>query len=187
MPKPDPTRRPPVVGTVVRGRGLGRALGAATANLRLSPRRRIPYGSYAAHAWVRGRTHRALAHVGVRPSIGGGERLLEVHLLDFDGALYGATMRVRLLAIVSEELTLSTGALRRKIAADLGRVRAFFAREAMPSQARERSRAAVVTGGKPRTSAVPTRARRAPTPRRRRKRRPARRRGTARACHGSAV
>jgi riboflavin kinase/FMN adenylyltransferase len=35
--------------------------------------------------------------LGVRPQFGGGERLLEVHLLDFDGDLYGRRLRVEFI------------------------------------------------------------------------------------------
>jgi riboflavin kinase/FMN adenylyltransferase len=118
-----------LVGTVVRGRGLGRMVGAATANVAL-PAGSIPdYGSYAGLATLEGRTHPAVAHVGVRPSIGGTEPLLEVHLLGVDGDLYGATIEVVLLEKVAEEQALrSLRQLRRKIADDVRRVRAYFAR-----------------------------------------------------------
>ena len=128
-PSPVVVPRHELVGTVITGRGLGRALGAPTANIALPTARPARYGSYAAIVVVRGRVHRALAHVGVRPSIGGAEPLLEVHLLDFDGDLYGVAMRVRLLRKVSDEMTLASLALlRRKIADDVRRVRAFFRR-----------------------------------------------------------
>ena len=130
MPPARSTGVPPspeLVGTVIAGRGLGRALGAPTANIALPGVRPALYGSYAAIARVRDRVRPALAHVGVRPSIGGTEPLLEVHLLDFDGDLYGVTMHVRLLHKVSDEMALvSSALLRRKIADDVRRVRAFF-------------------------------------------------------------
>jgi riboflavin kinase/FMN adenylyltransferase len=118
-----------LIGTVIVGRGLGRALGAPTANIALPTARPSSYGSYAAIVVVRGCARAALAHVGVRPSIGGTEPLLEVHLLDFEGDLYGLTMHVRLLRKVSDERALaSLASLRRKIADDIRRVRAFFRR-----------------------------------------------------------
>ena len=67
------------------------------------------------------------AERGVRPSVGGGTPLLEVHLFGFDGDLYGQRIAVCLLHKVSREVRLPTlAALARKIRTDLRAVRRFF-------------------------------------------------------------
>jgi len=116
-------------GRVVPGARLGRTLGTPTANLvlgRCDPGLR---GTFAAVVDGLERPYAAVAHVGVRPSIeGDGEPLLEVHLLDFDGDLYGRTLTVRLAQKVSDEVRLpSLDALAHKIAADVALVRRYFA------------------------------------------------------------
>lgn len=69
----------------------------------------------------------AVVHVGVRPSIGGETPVVEVHLLDFSGDLYGERLEVRLLRKVSDEIRArSTEELRVKIRTDVERVRRFF-------------------------------------------------------------
>jgi riboflavin kinase / FMN adenylyltransferase len=84
-----------VVGEVVHGDGRGRDLGFPTANLRFDgPVVLPPNGIYAVRVAWDGRTADGVASLGVRPTFGAGERLLEVHLFDFDGDLYGRRLRV---------------------------------------------------------------------------------------------
>ena len=114
-------------GRVVEGRRLGRLIGVPTANIALVGCDAALYGSWAAVARTGGRSYRAIAHVGVRPSVGGAEPLLEVHLFDYEGNLYGHSIRVRLLRKVSGEVRLeSLDLLRLKIAADVRDVRRYF-------------------------------------------------------------
>jgi riboflavin kinase/FMN adenylyltransferase len=116
-------------GRVEPGRRLGRLLGAPTANLPLRRRRDPPFGTFAAVVDGLERPYRAVAHVGVRPSVApGGPPILEVHLLDFDGDLYGRELVVRLEHKVADEVRLaSLDALARKVADDVTSVRAYFA------------------------------------------------------------
>lgn len=93
-------RPPTVTGRVVKGAGRGKDLGFPTANLAFDQPVALPRdGVYAARAtWRRadGTWHMApaVASLGVRPTFGGGERLLEVYLFGVDERLYGATVRV---------------------------------------------------------------------------------------------
>lgn len=116
-------------GRVERGRRLGRTLGAPTANLTLGREFPGTYGTFAAVVEGLERPYRAVAHVGVRPSISAGAPpLLEAHLLDFDGDLYGREVVVKLEHKVADEVRLdSLAALAHKIAADVASVRAYFA------------------------------------------------------------
>ena len=84
-----------VVGEVVHGDGRGRDLGFPTANLRFDgPVVLPPNGIYAVRASWDGRPADGVASLGVRPTFGAGERLLEVNLFDFEGDLYGRRLRV---------------------------------------------------------------------------------------------
>lgn len=88
-----------VLGTVVKGRELGRRIGFPTANLAIENEELPPSGVYAVRATPDGRDAGAVngvANFGVRPTVdsGGTERTLEIHLLDFDGDLYGREMEV---------------------------------------------------------------------------------------------
>ena len=116
-------------GRVEAGRRLGRLLGAPTANLRVRDDGGVGFGTFAAIVEGLDRPHRAVAHLGVRPSVApGGTLLLEAHLLDFDGDLYGRELVVKLARKVADEVHLDTlDALARKIASDVAAVRAYFA------------------------------------------------------------
>ena len=79
-------------GEVVHGDKRGRTLGMPTANLVPDPHLQVPgHGVYA--AWAHG--HPAAVNVGVRPTFDTGRGLLvEAYLLDFEGDLYGQTLRI---------------------------------------------------------------------------------------------
>jgi riboflavin kinase/FMN adenylyltransferase len=97
-------RRYAIDGKVVRGRQLGRRLGYPTANLRLMGKRTALTGIYA--TWVHGVGERPMASVsslGTRPTVYGTEPLLEAHLFDFDGDLYGRRIRVEFVAKLRDE------------------------------------------------------------------------------------
>jgi riboflavin kinase / FMN adenylyltransferase len=95
-------------GRVVRGEQLGRRLGYPTANIRMR-RAKLPFtGIYAVR--VRGvdpaNAHAAragVASLGFRPTIGGTEPLLEAHVFDFDGSLYGSELDVEFVAKIRDE------------------------------------------------------------------------------------
>lgn len=85
-----------VTGRVIRGKQLGRELGYPTANLRPWGGATPLNGVYAVQARIgQGVWRDGVASVGVRPAVGGGEPLIEVHLFDFDGGLYGQRMEAR--------------------------------------------------------------------------------------------
>jgi len=110
-----------ILGTVKRGDQIGRQLGFPTANLAAHNEQFPPNGVYAVEVKIAGRTVRGAANIGVRPTIehASGERLLEVHLLDFSGDLYDADLEVVFRRFLRAEKKFpSLDALREQIAAD---------------------------------------------------------------------
>jgi riboflavin kinase/FMN adenylyltransferase len=97
-------------GRVVGGQQLGRTLGYPTANLR--PGRRIlPLeGVFAVSVCDGGslRHHPAVASLGTRPTVNGRGHLLEVHLFDFQGNLYGRRLRVSFVKKLRDEAKFSS-------------------------------------------------------------------------------
>ena len=92
-------------GRVVTGQKLGRKLGYPTANLRMR-RRKLPMtGIYAVR--VRGvdagHARDGVASLGFRPTVAGTEPLLEAHVFDFDGDLYGRELEVEFVAKIRDE------------------------------------------------------------------------------------
>jgi riboflavin kinase/FMN adenylyltransferase len=85
-----------VRGIVVRGDGRGRRLGFPTANVGgLAPDKLLPpAGVYAVRAFTRAGARMGALHLGPRPTFQGASPSVELHLLDFDGDLYGEEIRV---------------------------------------------------------------------------------------------
>lgn len=91
-------------GHVVHGQHLGRTLGFPTANLRFGGKVPALSGIYAtrvhgvgAQAWP------SVSSFGTRPTVDGVEPLLEAHLFDFDGDLYGRRIEVEFVAKLRDE------------------------------------------------------------------------------------
>ena len=81
--------RPVFSGRVVRGQGRGHALGFPTANLTVAGSGHLPRGVYAARIYgAASDPCWAVANIGRRPTFGGHELAVEVHVLDFTGDLY---------------------------------------------------------------------------------------------------
>lgn len=111
-----------LTGTVVAGKGFGRRLGFPTLNVAPPPKLVPPPGVYAGEVPVDGVRHRAAINVGL--PAGGASGVVEAHLLDFDGDLYGRTLRIVFLARLREERRFADAdALARAIAADVDVVR----------------------------------------------------------------
>ena len=82
-------------GTVVRGEGRGRGIGIPTANITADGELLPRPGIYAVRARVDGVWHPGAASLGTNPTfVERGPLVLEVHLLDFDGDLYGKRLRI---------------------------------------------------------------------------------------------
>ena len=91
-------------GHVVRGQQLGRKLGYPTANVRLGRRISPVFGIFAVRVFGVGDAARpGVASLGVRPTVNGKEPLLEAHLFDFDGDLYGKRIQVEFVEKLRDE------------------------------------------------------------------------------------
>lgn len=118
-----------ISGRVRFGRQLGRTIGFPTANVALKRRVSPLSGVFAVAARLRGedRVLRGVANIGVRPTVDGETRLLEVHFFDLDEDLYGKYMRVEFLSKLREERRFeSLDALKAQIKSDADDARAFL-------------------------------------------------------------
>jgi riboflavin kinase/FMN adenylyltransferase len=98
-----------MVGHVAHGKELGRTFGFPTANLHLM-RRKSPTGGVLAvrvHGIGAG-ARNAVASLGTRPTVNGTEPLLEVHVFDFSGDLYGRLIEVEFVAKLRDEVKFDT-------------------------------------------------------------------------------
>jgi riboflavin kinase / FMN adenylyltransferase len=96
-------------GRVQRGQRLGARLGFPTANVPLERRRAPVAGIFAVRVHGAAGVARAgVASLGTRPTIGGTEALLEAHVFDFDGELYGREIEVEFVARLRDEERFAT-------------------------------------------------------------------------------
>ncbi len=121
-------RRFMIGGHVVRGRQLGRKLGYPTANIRLGRRTSPVVGIFAVRVHgIDSRPMPGVASLGWRPMVDGKEPLLEAHLFDFDGDLYGRRINVEFVAKLRDEQTFSDlDAMVRQIDDDAGEARSIL-------------------------------------------------------------
>lgn len=118
-----------VRGPVVAGKQLGRTLGFPTANLATGDAQLPPDGVWAVRAQLENDSILlGVANLGLRPTVGGETRVLEVHLFDFSGDLYGRPLEIRFCKQLRAEIKFpSFEALTSQIQQDTEVARQFFA------------------------------------------------------------
>jgi riboflavin kinase / FMN adenylyltransferase len=114
-----------MLGRVVHGRELGRTLGFPTANLRLMRRKPPVQGVMAVRVFgIEPNALTAVASLGTRPTVDGTDMLLEVHVFDFAGDLYGREIEVEFVAKLRDEIKFdSLDALTVQMKADAAQAR----------------------------------------------------------------
>lgn len=119
-----------LAGTVVAGEGRGRTLQMPTANIEVNdPYKLIPAnGVYVVSALLGSNAHGAVANIGIRPTFDTeSESVTEVHLLEFDGDLYGKEITLVFHAYIRPELKFDTvQALRSRMTEDVADARKYF-------------------------------------------------------------
>lgn len=127
-----------IAGRVVHGEKRGRQLGFPTANINIKRRQSPLLGVYVVELFNQSTQQRypAVANIGLRPTFGGKFCLLEVHLLDFSGDLYGQHVKVYFKDKIRDEVRFSDiSALKSQIEADVQSAKAFFtARDAVKKE-----------------------------------------------------
>jgi riboflavin kinase/FMN adenylyltransferase len=123
---------PHVLTQVVRhGRRIGHTIGIPTVNLTAPPKVLVPsHGVYATRVFLPdGSSYMGVTNVGTRPTVANGNDVtVETWLLDFDGDLYGQTLRVEFFHHIRDEVRFdSLDALKAQITADAETTRRFFA------------------------------------------------------------
>jgi riboflavin kinase / FMN adenylyltransferase len=119
-----------ILGTVVRGDDLGKKIGFPTANLSAHNEQFPPNGVYFAEAKLDGAVHPGVVNLGYRPTVSSGttDRILEIHLLDFERDIYGRDLEVRFIRYLRPEKKFENlDALVRQIEADVKQAREFSA------------------------------------------------------------
>ena len=117
-----------VDGEVVSGHTIGSSiLDCPTANISVSHGIIPPNGVYAGYAILNGKKHSAAISVGISPTFAGKKRSssdIEVHLLDFEGDLYGKNLETEFVEYIREERCYPSGdALKKQVREDIEAIR----------------------------------------------------------------
>lgn len=84
-------------GIVVHGRGVGKNLGFPTANIQVDADKFLPVGVFAGNTSIDGSEYHCIVNIGSKPTYDIAEQTVEVHIVDFDGNLYGNKMSISLV------------------------------------------------------------------------------------------
>ena len=113
------------------GRRIGRTIGIPTVNLTVPPHVLVPsHGVYATRVFLPdGTSYPAVTNVGTRPTVNNGTDVtVEAWLLDFDGDLYGQTVRLEFYRHIRDEIRFdSLDALKAEITRNAETTRQYFA------------------------------------------------------------
>ncbi|MBQ8748059.1 MAG: riboflavin biosynthesis protein RibF [Clostridia bacterium] len=126
---------------VLHGNRIGHTIGLPTVNQTFPDGHIVPArGIYACICTVDGQRYEAAANVGTRPTVSDGDAVnCETHILDFDGDLYGQTVRVDFCFRLREERKFSSvAALKAAIEQDVRDTRAYFAKHPIPARKEEK-------------------------------------------------
>lgn len=120
-----------ISGEVIEGAKIGRTIGYPTANVDPpADQVSLPDGIYVSLAALPGEPveRPAMTYIGTRPALNTGNRLVETHLLDFSGDLYGQVLAADMLERIRPDATFdSVEELVRQLRDDERRTRQFLA------------------------------------------------------------
>ena len=115
-----------LTGSVVQGKKIGRSLGFPTANIEVKEDYKlIPAdGIYAVKVWHKQKEMGGMLNIGRRPTFGGEEKVIEVHIFDFDKDIYGCELKIVFINHIRSEIKFeSLTALKRQLKEDEKAVR----------------------------------------------------------------
>lgn len=120
-----------LVGRVEAGTGKGTGIGFPTANITLDGNHALPSdGVYFTNAYFDGEAHPSVTNVGMCPTLKGGCRTIEVHVLDFKGDLYDKELTVEFMGRLRDEKKFSSvDELCDQIAKDVRKARTLLSKE----------------------------------------------------------
>lgn len=126
-----------ITGTVVKGNQIGRTMGFPTANIQPDEKhKQIPgNGVYITEVEIQGKTYKAVANVGNRPTIVNNqpEPNIEAFILDFTEEIYFKPITIRFKGKIRDEMKFgSVEFLKEKIEDDVTRTRSFFEKSRVP-------------------------------------------------------
>ena len=92
-------------GEVVKGNGIGNTIGFPTANILIKNKWKLfpADGVYAVKVNINNRSLKGMINIGKKPTVGGKDKSLEVHIFDFSNNIYGKEIKVRFIRRIRDE------------------------------------------------------------------------------------
>lgn len=117
-----------MIGDVVQGKQLGRTIGFPTINIIAEQDRTYPpQGVYATKVNVYGQTYLGMTNIGYNPTFEGKRKMIETHILDFDGNLYDKEVKISFYHFIRKEKKFnSLLELEQQLKKDKQEVKMFF-------------------------------------------------------------
>lgn len=118
-------------GTVIEGNKLGRTMGYPTANIYIEDEHKLIPGNgvYTVNVKLQDKEHHlnGMMNIGIRPTIGGMNRVLEVNIFDFDESIYGIVLTVSIIKRLRDEIKFNNlDALKEQLAKDKLQAVSYF-------------------------------------------------------------
>jgi len=110
-----------ISGEVIKGKAIGRTIQYPTANLKLKESYKLvpKNGVYVVHSLIEGKRIFGITSIGTNPTVGGKEKTIETHFLNFNEDLYGKEITIEFLKFIRDEETFdSVEILRQEIIKD---------------------------------------------------------------------
>lgn len=114
-------------GRVARGNAIGKGIGFPTANLKITSELVPADGVYAAYALTNGKRHNAVVNIGIAPTFGKKERVVEAHILGFKKNIYNKKIALSFIKRLRDEKRFSSKeALAQQIKKDIEKAERLF-------------------------------------------------------------
>jgi len=112
-------------GIVVRGKGRGKGLGFATANLKLDTNYQVPkFGVYKTYTFIDKKKYLSITNIGENPTFDDVGFSIETHIIDFDENIYGKKIEVQLIDFIRDETKFSNiNELKEQVLNDIERIK----------------------------------------------------------------
>ncbi|MEM0517706.1 MULTISPECIES: bifunctional riboflavin kinase/FAD synthetase [Aequorivita] len=118
-----------ITGEVIKGKAIGRTINYPTANLKLAEKYKLvpKNGVYIIQSIIDGTRYFGITSIGTNPTVGGKEKTIETHFLDFNQDLYGTQITIEFLKFIRDEATFdSLELLRQEILKDENFAKAYL-------------------------------------------------------------
>ncbi|WP_310991550.1 bifunctional riboflavin kinase/FAD synthetase [Aequorivita marina] len=105
-----------ISGEVVKGKAIGRTINYPTANLKLKAEYKLvpKNGVYIVQTHINNKKYFGITSIGTNPTVGGTEKTIETHFLDFDKDLYGTEITIEFLKFIRDEANFESLEILRK-------------------------------------------------------------------------